>query len=156
MIPDSTLRAAIDKLPKYKNSANTYVSWIGLGQSCLIKISWFSRESALCCYIDFKNNQNERDAVLKAAFLKFAKGSSEAFHDTKVGVTYSFSSNEVLTPNDIIELAKTKDIGFTLIYAQEDISARPLFEDLGIPLIPGETGKEWVKGDYLSYSGFRG
>ena len=54
--------------------------------------------------------------------------------------------------NEVADIAESLGYEFSVLYVQECIGARPAFETLGIPLVPGEMGKEWIGGEFVPYS----
>lgn len=49
-------------------------------------------------------------------------------------------------------IADAKGYAYTVLYVQACAGVRPVFATLGIPLLPGEMGKEWVGGEFISYA----
>lgn len=154
MVPSELLRKAIDQLDKWNPAVATNVSWVNWRKGYQVKMNWYDG-AGLACFLDFGTNSAARDAVLQAVFKRFSPegckpkiidGHGWRAHD------YSVRSKEFICLNDVVEIATAAGFQFTVLYVQECVSARPAFETMGIPLVPGEMGKEWVGGAFVPYS----
>lgn len=152
LVHADVLQGAVNKLKgygQYKISRVSCVNWRGGYQ---IKVSW-KGGVGLECYLDFGKNHAGRSRVLRAAH------SFHAPKDYKPVLGYvpldedrfAFESNAFISINDIATLALDMGEPFTVLYVQSSISARPLFADMGIGLVPGEMGKEWIDGEFVGY-----
>lgn len=106
------------------------------------------------CYLDFKNSI-ARDDTLATAFKRFAAPDARPRKIDGHGCScldYSFQSDQFVSINELAEIADAKGYAYTVLYVQECVRARPVFATLGIPLVPGEMGKEWVGGQFISYA----
>lgn len=153
MVPAESLEKAVNLLNKYSKKATriTFVNWRGSYQ---VKMGWYGG-AALECFLDFQGDKAARDAVLKAVFEKHAAPGGEPA--TIDGHGWSFSDYTLIAEpfislNEVAGIAEQMGFQFSVLYVQEDISARPVFEVMGIPLVPGEMGKEWKGGQFHSYT----
>jgi hypothetical protein len=153
MITAETLRTAIDQLDKWSPEIATSLSWVNWRKGFQIKMTWFGG-AAFACYLDFGKNAAARDAVLKRVFSGVAPGEEPKVIDGHGWscLDYSVGSKSFISVNEVAAVASSMGFEFKVLYVQESISARPVFHTMGIPLIPGETGKEWVNGEFISYS----
>lgn len=154
MVPVELLRSAIEQLPKWSPKVTTAVTWVNWRQGFQIKMSWFG-SSSFVCYLDFKKNKGARAAVLKTVFDKFAvTGQKPGVIDGHgwTAMDFSLHSSAFISVNDVAAMATEMGYDFSILYVQEDISSRSIFTLMGIPLVPGEMGKEWINGQFLSYS----
>lgn len=154
LVAPELLLAAIDALPKWDKVNVSKVTWVNWRQGFQIKMGWHSG-AALQCYVDFGRDSVARDCVLARAFHAYAPtGQQPGIIDghgwTKLN--YTFHSKNFISVNEVAAIATEMGYEFTVIYVQEDISARPVFDLMGIPLVPGEMGKEWVNGQFVAYS----
>ncbi|MBM5458718.1 hypothetical protein H8F21_14210 [Pseudomonas sp. P66] len=154
MVPAELLKAAIDQLSKWDPKAATRLSWVNWRQGYQIKMCWYGG-AALNCYLDFKKDSTARDAVLRHLFERHAGPGKKPTMINGHGWTaldHQFSTGEFLSVNEIAEVAKGLGYEFTVLYVQESVSARPAFSLMEIPLVPGETGKEWIDGEIVPYA----
>lgn len=154
MVPIEHLKTAIDQLDKWNPKVATSTTWVNWRQGFQIKMLWFGCAS-FACYLDFKKNMAARDAVLKCVFEKHAVAGQKPSKIDGHGWTaydYSLHSSEFISVNEVADIAVAMGFVFSVIYVQECISARPAFDTLGIPLVPGEMGKEWLDGAFVPYS----
>lgn len=154
LVPAELLKSAIDQLSKWDLTATTRLSWVNWRQGYQIKMAWYGG-SALNCYLDFKANMTARDAVLRRLFkLHAAPGKKPTVINGHGWTTlcHEFSTVEFLSVNEVAAVAKSLGHEFTILYVQTCVSARPTFDQLGIPLVPGEMGKEWINGAFVSYA----
>ncbi|HDS0960469.1 TPA: hypothetical protein QDZ28_004222 [Pseudomonas putida] len=154
LVPAELLKAATDQLNKWNPNAVTRLSWVNWRQGYQIKMGWYDG-AALNCYLDFKKNSAGRDAVLKHLFNLHAGPGKKPSVINGHGwskLCHEFSTGEFLSVNEVAEVAKSLGCEFTVIYVQTCVSARPVFEVMGIPLVPGEMGKEWIDGEFVPYS----
>lgn len=154
MVPIENLKAAIDQLDKWSPKIATSTSWVNWRQGFQIKMIWFG-SATFACYLDFKKNMAARDAVLKRVFERHAVAGQKPSKIDGHGWSaydYSLRCSEFFSVNEVAEIAESMGYDFSVLYVQESISARPAFETMGIPLIPGEMGKEWDGGAFVPYS----
>ncbi len=154
MVPIELLKRAIDQLPKWNPNTTSRLTWVNWRQGFQIKMSWYGQAS-LVCFLDFKKNVQARDAVLKQIFSKHADPGKKPVTIAGHGWTaldHSLRSNEFISVNEVAEIAESMGFEFTVLYVQECSAARPAFDTMGIPLVPGEMGKEWVEGTFVPYS----
>lgn len=153
MVPVEKLKAAIDQLNKWDINTVSSVSWVNWRGGYQIKMGWY-RGAALNCYLDFKADRTARDAVLKDVFNKFAVAGQKPKRIDGHGwscMDYSLDSTSFISVNEVADIAQSMGYEFTVIYVQECVTARPVFGTMGIPLVPGESGKEWAGDAFLSY-----
>ncbi|MEX6780386.1 hypothetical protein [Pseudomonas aeruginosa] len=154
MVPVELLKTAVEQLPKWNVSAVTRLTSVNWRQGYQIKMHWYDG-AAFICYLDFKRDYNAREAVLKRAFEQFADDGAKPRTIDGHGWTkldYEFRSGSFISVNEIAQIAQSMGYDFTVLYVQESISSRPIFSVMGIPLVPGEMGKEWVDGEFVPYS----
>ncbi|NMZ66910.1 hypothetical protein HBN99_21555 [Pseudomonas oryzihabitans] len=151
MVPVEQLKAAVEQLPKWSPQITSRISWVNWRQGFQIKAHWYGNCSLLC-YLDFKDSV-ARDDTLATAFKRFAAPGARprVIHGHGWScLDYSFPSDHFVSINELAEIVDAKGYAYTVLYVQECVGARPLFEILGIPLVPGEMGKEWVGGKFIS------
>ena len=154
MVPIDKLKTAIDQLDKWSPKVATSVAWVNWRQGYQIKLLWFGCAS-FACYLDFKKDRAARDLVLKRVFEKHAvTGQKPSKIDGHGWAAYDYSlrCGEFISVNEVADIAESLGYEFSVLYVQECIGARPAFETLGIPLVPGEMGKEWIGGEFVPYS----
>lgn len=154
MVPAALLRNAIDQLDKWSPDLGANITWVNWRQGFQVKMSWYGA-AAFACYLDFGRDRVARDSVLKAVFERFAPAGQKPRVEKGHGWTaldFSLRSKKYICLNDVIEIARSMGHQFTVIYVQECISSRPIFETMGIALVPGEMGKELINGEFVSYS----
>lgn len=154
MVPVELLQSAIDQLDKWSPKVVTSTSWVNWRQGFQIKLRWYGCAS-FACYLDFKKNVSARDAVLKRVFELHAQvGQKPRKVDGHGWMAYDYElrSSEFISVNEVAEIAASLGYEFSVIYVQESISARPAFGTMGIPLVPGEMGKEWIGSAFVPYS----
>ena len=153
MVPVDLLKSAIDQLDKWSPETATRVTWVNWRQGSQIKMSWFGSAS-FACYLDFKN-WDHRDIVLKKIFEAHAEPGKKPRKVDGHGWTsldYSLNCGEFISVNEVATLTESLGYEFTVLYVQECISARPIFTAMGIPLVPGEMGKEWMNNAFVPYA----
>lgn len=153
-IPSADLfRDAVSKIKIYRK-AGTSVNWVNWRQNQFqIKVSW-NNNGSLSCYLNFFSAA-DRDHVHAELFERYAKPGTTPYRQEGHGWTklrHDFGTDDVITINELAQVADEAFIRYTVIYAQEDISVRPLFDLMGIPLVPGEMGKELIDGVMTPYS----
>lgn len=153
LVPESLLIAATEQLSRYAKNYVTYVSWVNWRQGFQIVMSWHGNPS-LRCYVCFETH-SDRQAVFKQVFEEFAAAGQKPKTIDGHGWSapdYTLYSGDFISVNAVARAAAAQGVNFTVIYNQESVSARPLFGVMGIPLVPGEMGKEWVNGEFIPYS----
>ena len=153
MVPVEQLKAAVEQLPKWSPQITSQVGWVNWRRGFQIKALWYGNCSLLC-YLDFKDRV-ARDDTLATAFRRFAAPGARPRKSDGHGwscLDYSFQSDQFVSINELAEIADAKGYAYTVLYVQECVGARPVFATLGIPLVPGEMGKEWVGGEFISYA----
>lgn len=154
MVPVELLKSAIEELDKWSPKVVTRTSWVNWRQGFQVKMRWYG-SATFACYLDFHKNVAGRDAVLKRVFeLHSVTGQKPRKIDGHGWTAYDYelSCGEFISVNEVAEIASSMGYEFSIIYVQESISARPAFDTMGIPLVPGEMGKEWVGGAFVPYS----
>lgn len=154
MVPVELLKAAVEQLPKWDETAVTRLTTVDWRQGYQIKMHWYGGASFLC-FIDFKRDRNAREAVLKRAFELHAGAGAKPRSIDGHGwsmLDYEFRSMTFISVNEVAEIAQSMGYEFTVLYVQESVCSRPVFSVMGIPLVPGETGKEWLAGEFVPYS----
>jgi hypothetical protein len=154
MVPANLFRAAVDQLPQWRNSKMSHVGWVNWRDGYQVQLQWKGYES-FSCYLDFGRNKAARNTVIASLFERHAPaGQKPAVIDGHgwQALDHTFSTNEFLSVNEVAELATEMGFDFTVLYVQASISSRPIFETMGIPLVPGETGKEWTGSEFISYA----
>lgn len=154
MVPIDLLKSAIEQLPKWNPESVTRLTWVNWRKGYQIKIHWYG-DASFICYLDFKQDRLARDAVLKRAFEVHAGAGMKPLLIRGHGWTeldYEFQSDTFISVNEIAEIAQDMGYDFTVLYVQECIGSRPVFQLMGIPLVPGEMGKEWISGAFVPYS----
>ncbi len=154
MVTADLLRSAIDQLEKWSPRVVSTLTWVNWRRGYQVKISWHGN-ATFACYLDFGKNCQARDAVLKCAFEAFAVAGDKPRvidgHGWKA-MDYSLQSNSFISSNDVAAMAKEMGLECSILYVQECVASRPIFITLGIPLVPGEMGKEWVNGEFVPYA----
>lgn len=155
------LRTALASLTEAGQPFHTQISWVNWREGAQIKIGW-NRTFSLFVYIDIRESGSygsvyaARNALLERAFKHYMpEGSEPQVRDRYTryaSLDYQFTQPGFISPNEIVSIAEEMGIGFSVLYIQECVSARSAFNLLGIPLDPGEMGKEWINGEYLPYS----
>lgn len=153
MVTAEALRAAIDQLDKWSADISTSLSWVNWRNGYQIKMTWYGG-AAFACYLDFGKNRTARDAVLQRVFEGAAPGQEPQIIDGHGWscLDYSANSKNFISVNEVAAVASAMDAEFSVLYVQESISARLVFNTMGIPLVPGEMGKEWINGEFVPYS----
>lgn len=165
LVPADKLLQAIESLPAWprdRTEMRTSLSWVNWRSSkgAQIKLSWRGCSSFLV-FIDvldsegYGNRYRAREALLEAAFKQFADEGAKPRLEHGHGWTayrWDFTAKRFVTPQDITAIAEKMGIHVGALYVQECISGRHAFDILGIPLVPGENGKEFVGGEWISYS----
>jgi len=154
MVPFELLKAAVEQLPKWNPTAVTRLTSVNWRQGYQIKISWYGGAS-FNCYLDFKRDHLARESVLKRAFGLYAEAGVKPRKVEGHGwsmLDYEFGSDTFISVNEIADLAQSMGFEFTVLYVQSCVSSRPVFSVMGIPLVPGEMGKEWIDGEFVPYS----
>ncbi|WP_116892955.1 hypothetical protein [Pseudomonas savastanoi] len=154
MVPVELLKAAIDQLPKWNLKVTSSLTWVNWRQGFQIKMGWYDGASLLC-YLDFKDNQTARDSVLRRVFEIHADAGQKPRLVNGHGWSryeYELRTTKFISVNEVAEIAQSMGYEFNVLYVQECIGARPVFDTMEIPLIPGEMGKEWVGGGFIPYS----
>ena len=154
MVPAELLQQAVDQLPKWNPNTVTRATWVNWRDGFQIKINWYDG-AALVCYLDFKKDVLARDAVLKRVFEAHAATGQKPKTINGHGwsaLDYTFSTGQFISANEVAELVNEMGFECSVIYVQESVSARPVFAFMGIPLMAGEMGKEWVGGEFIPYS----
>lgn len=153
MVPQKVFNDIINSIKPWR-SVNTEINWVNWRKDeYQIKVEWSGR-ATLVCYLNFFS-QSERDAVHAAIFEKHARAGEKPYLQQGHGwakYRHDMVSDKLITINELSAIANEMDIKHTVIYAQENISARPLFDDMGIPLVAGEMGKELIDGVMQPYS----
>lgn len=156
IVPEPMFTEALNHLcdaRKYVCNKETSVTWVNWREKEFqIKVSWHG-SLGLMCYLNFFSI-SERDCALKALFNVYAKSGEKPFIEQGHGWTkarYGFVSNDTLTINALANKVAELGYHFTIIYNQEYISARSAFDVMGIPLVPGERGKELIDGIMKPY-----
>lgn len=154
MVAAELLKEAVDQLDKWNLKSVSRATWVNWRSGYQIKMNWYDGASFLC-YLDFKQDRSARDAVLKRVF----ETHSVVGQKPKVidghgwsALDYSLSTGFFISINEVAEIAKGMGFQFSVLYVQESIRARPVFTSMGIPLVPGEMGKEWIGEEFVSYS----
>lgn len=152
LVPDAKLFQALAHLPSYR-WIGTEMSWANWRNSWQIIVSWNDGQ-ALRCYVCF-NTRAERDSTLQAAAHKWAQlatkvdlGGMQHPDDPPV---CRIRLPAVSNIHELVDLAHQQGSSVSVIYKQECISARAAFDMMGIPLVPGECGKELTAQGYISY-----
>ena len=154
MVPENLFRAAVDQLPQWRNSKLSHVGWVNWRDGYQIQMKWKGYET-FSCYLDFGRNKSARAAVITRLFeLHAPAGQKPSVIDGHgwQALDHTFFTNEFLSVNAVAALATEMGFEFTVLYVQESISSRPIFDTMGIPLVPGETGKEWTGSELISYA----
>lgn len=160
LVDTEKLVNAITTLKTYGHKNGTYLNWVNWRSGAQVKMTW-NGISSFSVYFDMRTNDlytsvhSARDALLEKAFKTFMPEGAKPRIEYGHGWTkarHEFWSNDFISANQIAELANELGLCFTVIYVQECIDARPAFDILGIPLVPGEMGKEWIDGEYHPYS----
>ncbi|TNC80796.1 MAG: hypothetical protein C9356_11780 [Oleiphilus sp.] len=141
---------------KRKHSRIVWVNW--RKNTTQIKLSWNDSE-AFEVYVDFKadtkaQSGRNRDEVLKKLFKLFAPPGKEPFRDRWGHLNYHFCTARFITPNHVGEIADALGYEYTVIYRV--YGDQDYMKAIGLPIVAGETGKEWIKGKYHSYAPERG
>lgn len=153
MVPAELLRNALDQLTQWQPQIGAKITWVNWRQGFQVKVSWYGN-SSFVCFLDFGKDHVARDSVLKGVFEKFAPAGQKAKIEHGHGWSardYSLESQQYISLNDVVDVANGLHCTFSVLYTQEG-SGRPLFDIMGIPLVPGESGKEWINGELVSYS----
>lgn len=138
-------------------SDRTEFSWVNwrTAYGCQIAVSWCGLAACFRVYFDFPEKEHiNRDAALAELFAKFAPEGlkpREVWGHGWTSWNHDFVAEGVVSIHQIYQIAK-KHGCTSIIYNQESISARWVFDSLGIPLVPGESGKEWIKGKFHPYA----
>lgn len=154
MIDPTKLREAIEQLPVWRNGHGTSITWVNWRNGYQIKMGW-NDSASFHCYIDFGKDYAARESILAAAFACFSDAGDKPTVEHGHGwskLDHSFHTKQFISVNEVAELAQAKGITFSIIYCQSCIGSRPIFETMGIPLVPGEMGKEWINGEFIPYS----
>lgn len=154
MVPVVAFKQAIDQLPIWRNNIGTRVTWVNWRNGNQIKMGW-SDNASFHCYIDFGKDGAARMSTMKAAFERFSEAGDKPSVKQGHGwseLDYSFHTKQFVSINEVVELAQGLGLPFTVIYCQSCIDSRPIFETMGIPLVPGEMGKEWIDGEFIPYA----
>lgn len=156
MVPAHVFTDAIKKLPEWDNNPNRFssVDTVDWRSGFQIVMMWRGN-ATFQCYLDFGKDHAARDAVMRAAFEQHAPAGKKPKRIACHGYScleHEFDSPEILTVNQIAEIAEGLGYKFTVLYVQSCSASRPLFDDLGIPLSIGEMGKEWKDGAFIPYS----
>tara|TARA_R110002094_G_scaffold165050_1_gene148970 strand:+ start:128 stop:652 length:525 start_codon:yes stop_codon:yes gene_type:complete len=153
LVPVNLLKEALDLLPTY-GKAGTDLGCVNWRDAFQITVQW-NNNSCLECYVEFQRS-SDRNAILKAAFDRFAPGGTKPMlRDTYTiweRPEYVFHAPELISVNDIVAICIERGVEVTVLYVQESPKARPVFDVMGIPLVPGEMGKEWINGEFHPYS----
>lgn len=132
----------------------TWVNW-RTAYGGQVAVSWGNTGSSFRVYFDFpEHHRPARDDALRVLFSKYAPKHLKAGLIEGHGWTkeeHTFTADRIVGIWEIYQVVKR--YGCTsIIYVQESVSARWVFDKLGIPLVPGESGKEWVKGKFIPYA----
>lgn len=127
-----------------------YVNW--RKESVQIKFG-FNDSEALEVYVDFKaptlsQSIQNRDRVLKTLFSRHSP-KEKPFEDRFGYIDWSFIKRGFVSPNEAVEIAQSLGLEVSVIY--KSTSKREMLADIGLPIVAGETGKEWIDGNYQSY-----
>lgn len=145
--------AALDELKCY-GKKGTSVDWVNWRKGQYqIKVCW-NGNCGLACYLNFFSSA-DRDAVHAELFKRYADPGTKPYLEEGHGWTklrHSFFTQSLLSINELAEVAHEMGRKFTIIYVQECVEFRYLFTIMGIPLVPGEMGKEWIDGIMHPYS----
>lgn len=160
LIDPLVLKSTTDALiPSWCKSPSTSVHWVDWrAESVQIKFEWNDTES-LCVYVNFPaetkaQSQSNRNRVLKALFERHAPVGKKPYQDNWGHYRYEFSTPQFITPNDAVALANELGIACTVIYTSltmERVQFDSIMQNLGLDVIIGETGKEWMDGAYHAY-----
>jgi hypothetical protein len=158
MVPVDVLRSAIDQLEAWHAPRLSTIGWVNWRKGYQVKLLWKSNPTFIC-YLDFGTNSAAREAVMKRAFERFAPAGTKPKKEIGHGWTrldYSLRTDDFVSVQDLAEIADELGFQYTILYVQNTSGARPLFETLGIPLVPGESGKEWTGSEFIGYTTPRG
>lgn len=153
MVPKKVFNRIIQSIEPW-NGVNTEINWVNWRKDQYqIKTQWSGRET-LVCYLNFFS-QSERDAVHAEIFKRYSRKDQKPYLQQGHGWSkyrHDLVCKRLITINELSAVANEMGIKHTVIYVQENISARPLFDEMGISLIPGEMGKELIDGVMHPYS----
>ncbi|MBI6727123.1 hypothetical protein YA0089_26275 [Pseudomonas viridiflava] len=158
MVREELLLSAVEQLESWradKLGMDTGITWVNWRNgSFQVKMLW-RRNPTFVCFLDFGKNFSARDSVLKAVFTRFAVDGQKPYLERGHGwskMDYSLDASMFISVNQVAEIATELGVDFSVLYVQESISSRHIFDTLGIPLVPGEMGKEWIGGEFIPYS----
>jgi hypothetical protein len=155
MINADILEKAIkENVPYWCKKQYSRLTWVDWRQdSVQIKMNW-NEISSFEVYIDFKAenktvSRHNRDHILQVLFNHYCpdkKPSRNRWEELE----YTFMTDSFVSPNKVAEVADNLGYEYTIIYKTD--GSRDFMEKIGLPIVPGETGKEWINGVYNSYS----
>lgn len=155
MISHELLKQATDiAIPSWCKKKSTRVVWVNWREdSVQIKFTW-NDVSDFAVYLDFKAkclgaSDRNRDAVMKKLFEMHAPMGQKPFKDRWGFMRYDFITTEFVSPNQAAKIADELGYEYTVIYATQ--GNREFMSKIGISIVPGETGKEWISGVFHSY-----
>jgi hypothetical protein len=153
MVKKSLFMAAIGELTSF-GEQGTSVKWVNWRKDEYQIVLEWNNAPSFACYLSIKS-ATDRDALHKKLFELFANKDQKPFHQEGHGwskMRYDFWSSNVISINKIADIADGMGLVYTIIYAQESISARNVFNTMQIGLVPGESGKELIQGTYSPYA----
>lgn len=154
MVTLESLRSAIEQLPRWSPDVTTRITWVNWRNGFQVKVAWYGNASFIC-YLDFGKDSSAREGLLKRVFDKYSTAGEKPSVIEGHGwsrLDYSLKSKDFISVNELAKIAEEMGAHFTVLYVQECVSSRPLFDLMDIPLVPGEMGKEWVSGSFIPYS----
>ena len=154
MVPVDVLRSAIDTLESWNDQPLSSVGWVNWRKGYQVKLLWKGNPTFIC-YLDFGSSMAARDTVLKHAFDRYAPAGMKPRKEVGHGWTrldHSMRIDAFISVQDLAAIADELGFVYTILYVQNTSDARPLFDALGIPLVPGESGKEWTGSEFISYA----
>lgn len=161
LIPAKLIETAIQNDKNaHSKEMSTFLSWVNWREnSAQIKMTW--RDSiSLTVYFDFKADSKSqsvanRQAVLKKLFEMHSTKKTPGFGNATNGPSYDFHTQKFISPNDVAAVADEMGVEYSVIYVEgfsfSTFESSNFMAEFGMPLTRGETGKEWIKGEYHSY-----
>jgi len=159
-VPDVVIeKASAETAPPWCKEKTTSVSDVEWGNSAQIVFRWNDSED-LSVFIDFVGStQGEkvirRDQILDNLYRKYKgrcpkESPSMRYRGAR---SRSFVHSGFIGPDEVIKAAGCAGWKIKIIYAADGDRAgmKTIMEKIGLPIGVGETGKEFIDGEYVPY-----
>lgn len=154
IVDDVLQKMTENNVPSWCKKKITRVGWVNWRKES-VQIQFVYNDACdFAIYVDFKaktfqESANNRDSVLEELFKRFAPAGAKPYVCGWGYERHSFIAEGFVSVMRAVELAEALGFPYTVIYTTN--GSRERMAQIGLPIVAGETGKEWIDGFCHSY-----